>query len=114
MKPKQATKKPAGLGSAPVIGEKFGDYLRRLRTAAGLTLDDAAAEAGCTPVYLGELERGTRFGTRIGPDLISGLAKALKVSRSHIERAVVHNRLSRLESEVDAERERLRLLGEAS
>ena len=53
----------------------FGEKLRRLRGAAGLTQEELADRAGLSPVAVGKLERGQR--RRPYPHTVRALAAAL-------------------------------------
>jgi transcriptional regulator with XRE-family HTH domain len=55
----------------------FGQNVRRLRQAQGLTQAELAIKAGLNRSYLGGVERGQR---QIGLENIAKLAKALAVS----------------------------------
>ncbi len=53
----------------------FGEKLRQLREAAGLTQEELAERAGLTPKGIGALERGDR--KRPYPNTVRALADAL-------------------------------------
>jgi transcriptional regulator with XRE-family HTH domain len=55
----------------------LGDLLRRSREAAGRTLTEIAFEAGCSPAYLSEVERGLKD---VSSDLLVAIAHALALS----------------------------------
>jgi transcriptional regulator with XRE-family HTH domain len=55
----------------------FGNNVRRLREAQGLTQAELASKAGINRSYLGGVERGQR---RIGMENIAKIAAALAVS----------------------------------
>lgn len=71
-------------------GESFGGALRRLRKAAGYSLQKAADEIGCTKSYLWELEKdvaepGLRMAVKIAEAYgvpLHALARCLNVSPS--------------------------------
>src|SRR3712207_4816188 len=63
----------------------FGDRLRRLREAAGLTQEELAAKAGLTAKAVSALERGER--KRPYPHTVRSLADALGLSEE--ERALL-------------------------
>ena len=56
-------------------GQSFGERLRRLREAAGLTQEELAGAAGLTPNAVSDLERGRR--RRPYPHTVRSLADAL-------------------------------------
>lgn len=60
----------------------FGDRLRELRSERGLTQDEIAALAGCHPMTIAKLERGTQ---EPGWPLVRALCQALKVNCSAFE-----------------------------
>ena len=62
----------------------FGQNVRRLRQAQGLTQAELAIKAGLNRSYLGGVERGQR---QIGLENIAKLAKALAVSPEVLFRA---------------------------
>ena len=51
-----------------------GSAIRVLRTAAGLTLDQVAREAGVSPTHLSRVETGVKAGT---PAFIGAVSKAI-------------------------------------
>jgi len=55
----------------------LGDLLRRSREVAGRTLTEIASEAGCSPAYLSEVERGLKD---VSSDLLVAIAQALSLS----------------------------------
>ena len=59
----------------------FGDRVRELRSAAGLSQEALADVAGLHRTYVGSVERGER---NISLDNIYALAKALKVPASSL------------------------------
>lgn len=59
-------------------GASFGDCLRRLRQAAGLTQEELASRSGLTPNAVSALERGAR--KRPYPHTVRALADALELS----------------------------------
>lgn len=64
------------------MGEKFGQYLKRRREAAGLTQAELAGRVGVTPTYIGYLERGsdpTGIGEELRPmiGVVDAVAAAL-------------------------------------
>jgi transcriptional regulator with XRE-family HTH domain len=56
------------------VRKLIGWNIRRLRVAAGLSLEDLADMAALSPNYLGELERGK---VNVGVDAVARLAEAL-------------------------------------
>src|SRR3712207_2389075 len=59
-------------------GLSFGEHLRRLREAVGLTQEELAGRAGLTPNAVSDLERGRR--RRPYPHTVRSLADALGLS----------------------------------
>ncbi|MCA0369025.1 MAG: helix-turn-helix domain-containing protein [Proteobacteria bacterium] len=55
---------------------KFGNAVRRIRLAKGLTIEALAQDAGVSYSYLGEIERGLRNPTLA---VIGALAEALSI-----------------------------------
>lgn len=72
-----------GQRSREVSGHRraFGDRVRELRTAAGLSQEALAEHAGLHRTYVGSVERGER---NISLDNIYALADALKVPASSL------------------------------
>lgn len=69
--------------------ETFGQYLTRLREAAGLTQAELAGRVGLTSSYIGYLERGsgpTGAGVGMRPrlEVLSAIAEALDVPLSEV------------------------------
>jgi transcriptional regulator with XRE-family HTH domain len=60
------------------MGSAFGERLRSLREAKGLTLQQVADAAGCTKAYIWELEK--RPGQKPSAERIQAIAKVLGVS----------------------------------
>ena len=60
---------------------QFGQLVRRLREAAGLSQEDFAARAGVHRTYIGGIERGERNPTLT---TIYRLARALRVSPARL------------------------------
>jgi transcriptional regulator with XRE-family HTH domain len=60
-----------------VVRFGIGDLLRRSREARSRTLTEVAAEAGCSPAYLSEVERGLKD---VSSDLLVAIAHALSLS----------------------------------
>ncbi|HUS60286.1 MAG TPA: helix-turn-helix transcriptional regulator [Nevskiaceae bacterium] len=58
------------------IQKQFGEKLRKIRIANGLTQESLAGKAGLHFTYVGQAERGVRNVTL---DTLCKLAKALKV-----------------------------------
>jgi predicted ATPase/DNA-binding XRE family transcriptional regulator len=75
-------------------GQSFGERLRRLREAAGLTQEELAGAAGLTPNAVSDLERGRR--RRPYPHTVRSLADALGLTDK--ERAVLAEAVPRRES----------------
>jgi len=71
------------LGAAVVEAESFGQRLRRLRQAAGLSQEGLAERAGLTPAAVGALERGARRHPY--PGTLHALAQALKLAPAERE-----------------------------
>lgn len=63
------------------IRKKFGDRVRELRTAQGLSQEVLAQKAGLHRTYIGGIERGER---NISLENILKIASALSVSISSI------------------------------
>ena len=63
------------------IEERFGERVRELRVAKGLSQEELAFKAGVHRTYLGGIERGER-----NPSLknITTIAKALDISLSEL------------------------------
>src|SRR3954471_12364598 len=74
-----------GMGKAMDGATSFGERVRILREAAGLTQEELAERAGLTADGIGALERGTR--RRPYPHTIRALAEALGLTES--ERAAL-------------------------
>jgi predicted ATPase/DNA-binding XRE family transcriptional regulator len=66
--------------ASPERGASFGERLRRLREAAGLTQEELASRAGLSTHAVGVLERGER--KRPYPHTIRSLADALELDES--------------------------------
>jgi transcriptional regulator with XRE-family HTH domain len=60
----------------PGIRSSLGDLLRRSREGAGRTLTEIANEAGCSPAYLSEVERGLKD---VSSELLVAIAHALSL-----------------------------------
>jgi transcriptional regulator with XRE-family HTH domain len=60
------------------MGSAFGERLRSLREAKGLTLQQVADAAGCTKAYIWELEK--RPGQKPTAERIQAIAKVLGVT----------------------------------
>ena len=65
------------------IRNKFGENVRELRRARGLSQEELAFRAGIHRNYLGGIERGER---NLALDNISAIAKALGVDLSELLR----------------------------
>jgi transcriptional regulator with XRE-family HTH domain len=65
------------------IRQKFGEKIRKLRRAKGLSQEELAFRAGVHRNYLGGIERGERNPAL---DNIAGIAKALDVDLSELFR----------------------------
>ena len=74
-------------------GSTFGERLRRLREAAGLTQEELASKAGVTAKAVSSLERGER--RRPYPHTVRSLADALELSE--VERASLAEAVPRRE-----------------
>lgn len=69
-----------GVAANPSL-EKFGDRIRKLRKARGLSQEELAELAGLHRNYIGGIERGERNIALLN---IMRLAKALKISPSEL------------------------------
>lgn len=59
----------------------FGEYLKKLRKAKGMTLIELAEGSGwCSHSYLSQIETGKRDCTNVSPEVIRGLSDALGVT----------------------------------
>ncbi|MEA0564056.1 helix-turn-helix domain-containing protein [Lysinibacillus irui] len=65
----------------------FGEEIRKLRKANGLTLIQLEELTGISHSYLSQLERGERGNKNPPTEIFSKLAKTLKVSKLHLYRA---------------------------
>ena len=84
---------------------RFGEYIASLRKKHGLTLRDVEADAGISPSYLSQIEKGIRNPPR--PDVLRRMARLYKVNLSVLMVAAGYQ--DREESELydhDAEVER--------
>jgi transcriptional regulator with XRE-family HTH domain len=72
-----ASAKSVNKSDGSAVRTNLGDLLRRSREARGRTLTEIAAEAGCSPAYLSEVERGLKD---VSSDLLVAIAHALSVS----------------------------------
>jgi XRE family transcriptional regulator, regulator of sulfur utilization len=71
------------------ISKQFGNAVRNLRSAAGLSQEKLAESAGIHPTYIGMIERGVRNPTL---DVAARIAKALQMSLPRlIEEAQARN-----------------------
>jgi len=61
--------------------KRFGEQVRRLRKAAGLSQEELGFRAGIHRTYIGAVERGEQ---NISVDSIHKLAKALKIQPSRL------------------------------
>lgn len=68
------------------MGVRFGEHLRALRVAAGLTQEELAERAGLTANGIGALERGSR--SRPYPHTVRALAAALDLPPDARERLI--------------------------
>ena len=57
----------------------FGEFLRRRRTAKGLTIRQLASYAGCSESYLSLLETGQRGKRGPSPSILKSMAKPLGI-----------------------------------
>lgn len=64
----------------------LGSYLRGVRTTQGRILTDIASEAGVSPQYLSEIERGRKEPSS---EILSAVAGALGVTLLDVTRGVV-------------------------
>jgi predicted ATPase/transcriptional regulator with XRE-family HTH domain len=91
-----------GIGEAMTGESSFGERLRGLREAAGLTQEELAERAGMTADGIGALERGVR--RRPYPHTVRALAAALGLTESERSAlmAAVPGRASRREAREEA------------
>lgn len=61
--------------------KRFGHRVRELRTAAGISQETLAEQAGIHRTYVSDLERG---GRNVGLDNIIAIARALGVTPSDL------------------------------
>lgn len=64
------------------MGEQLGEKIRQLRTAAEITLRDAAKRLGVQPPHLSDIEHGRRNPS---PELMGKIATLLKVDVGELE-----------------------------
>jgi transcriptional regulator with XRE-family HTH domain len=69
-----ASAKSVGVPGGPELRSELGEVLRRHREARARTLTELAGEAGCSPAYLSEVERGLKD---VSSDLLVAIAHAL-------------------------------------
>lgn len=62
--------------------KEFGQYLRTLRKAQGLTIDELAAEAGVSGSYISQIENGKKGIP--SPQLLQQIHTILDVSHEHL------------------------------
>lgn len=74
-----------GLVLLPLWRHMLGDELRRLRHELGETLEETARNAGISPQYLSEMERGVKDPSS---EMIAAVAGALRVTLIDLTRAV--------------------------
>ena len=67
--------------TAEDVRRRLGAVLRRHREEQGRRLSDIAAEAGCSPAYLSEVERGIKD---VSSELLVAIAYALSVSPGRV------------------------------
>ena len=67
--------------TAREIRQQLGAVLRSHRERQGRRLTEVAAEAGCSPAYLSEVERGRKD---VSADLLVAIAYALAVSPARV------------------------------
>ena len=67
--------------TAEGLRRHLGGVLRWHREQQGRRLSDIAAEAGCSPAYLSEVERGIKD---VSSDLLVAIAHALSVSPARV------------------------------
>ncbi len=77
--------KPGDKETQPAGGIGWGEHLRRLRLARGLTLEQLARKARCTRGYLSSIENGKRAVP--GEAIVSLLEHALSVPGGSLARA---------------------------
>ena len=75
--PPQDTEQPRRDGVEPLWRESVGRELREERLTSGLRLVDVAEEAGVSPQYLSEVERGLKDPSS---ELLAAMAGALGLS----------------------------------
>lgn len=68
-----------------VTHKKFGDRLKELRQAKGMTQEDLAGEVGVDRSYMGFLERGEKNPTL---KRLVDIAKAFEISLSELFRSI--------------------------
>ena len=78
-------------GVEPLWRESVGRELREERLSSGKRLVDVAEEAGVSPQYLSEVERGLKDPSS---ELLAAIAGALGLSVAEIATRVASNRLS--------------------
>ncbi|MFK4167677.1 helix-turn-helix domain-containing protein [Paenibacillus lautus] len=59
---------------------RFGEYLKQLRKAKGMTLVELAEGSGFSHSYLSQIETGKKRCTNVSPEVIRGLSDALGVT----------------------------------
>lgn len=61
----------------PLLREVFGDVLRRVRAARGLTLRDVAEDAQVSLAYVSEVERGQKEASS---EILGAVCRALDIT----------------------------------
>src|SRR4051795_13027787 len=79
--PVRSTPPPQEAGVEPLWRESVGRQLREQRLASGKRLVDVAEEAGVSPQYLSEVERGLKDPSS---ELLAAIAGALGLSVAEI------------------------------
>ena len=80
--------KPTGPIPLPLWRHMLGAELRRLRHERGDTLGETAADAGVSPQYLSEMERGVKDPSS---EMIAAVAGALGVTLIDLAASVAEN-----------------------
>ena len=84
---KLPTQRSAGGGSGCCVeqaqGEKLTEYVRRVRTALGMSQAQLAHKAGIHLQSVGKIESGKT--TRLNSKSLAGLSRALQISEEYLE-----------------------------
>lgn len=67
----------------PAQGEKLTEYVRRVRTALGMSQAELAQKAGIHLQSVGKIEKG--LTTRLNSKSLTGLSRALQISEEYLE-----------------------------